>query len=202
MKTRSLLAGGMILLATCASAQSKPAISAEGGSPDDRGSARVLYWNDTANTAAGEFAFNYGRPVWKKVYEDPAKFGAMTKGQVWRMGSNFWTELQTELPLQIGGKSVPVGAYFLGLRRSADGAEWSLAFIDPGRVLENRGDAFEIQKAPIEFEAPMTVAKADGIADKLTLTLSYPKEDPKNVTLLVHWGNLALTAPIKVTLAD
>ena len=31
--------------------------------------------------AAGQFAINYGRPVWKSIYEDPAKFDAMTQGK-------------------------------------------------------------------------------------------------------------------------
>ena len=52
--------------------------------------------------------------MWKKDYEDPAKFDAMTKGKVWRMGSNHWTALDTSLPLKISGRSVPAGSYFLG----------------------------------------------------------------------------------------
>ncbi len=58
--------------------QTKPVVVAEGGQPDERGSARVLYWNTAHNGAAGQFAINYGRPVWKSDYEDPAKFDAMT----------------------------------------------------------------------------------------------------------------------------
>jgi hypothetical protein len=72
--------------------QSKPTIVAEGGRPDDRASARVLYWNTVKNGAAGQFAINYGRPVWKSDYEDPAKFDGMTTGKIWRMGSKFWTQ--------------------------------------------------------------------------------------------------------------
>jgi hypothetical protein len=96
VKTFSMLAAGIVLLATAAQAQqAKPIIVAEGGAPDDYASARVLYWNEKTNSAAGEFAINYGRPVWKPVYEDPVKFDALTKGKVWRMGSNFWTNLDS-----------------------------------------------------------------------------------------------------------
>src|SRR5208283_2719107 len=100
--------------------QSKPVVTPEGGPPDDRASTRVLYWNRLQHAAAGQFAIDYGRPVWKSVYEDPVKFGQMTKGKVWRMGSNFWTTLDTCLPLKISGKDVPVGYYYLGLHRSED----------------------------------------------------------------------------------
>ena len=182
--------------------QSKPAIVAEGGQPDERASARVLYWNEVKDRAAGQLAINYGRPVWKKDYEDTKKFDGMTKGKTWRMGSNFWTDLDTSLPLKISGKNVPVGHYYLGLHRSQDGSKWSLAFIDPAKVRTAHLDAFEIQKAPVAFEAPMSTTKAAAKTDKLTIEMSYPQNDIRKVTLKVAWGSLALTAPIDVTVAE
>jgi Protein of unknown function (DUF2911) len=183
--------------------QAKKGIAPEGGGVDDRGSARVLYWNLAANAAAGQFAVNYGRPVWKKDYEDPAKFDAMTKGKVWRMGSNFWTELDTCLPLKISGKSVGAGLYYLGLHRSEDGENWSLAFIDPAKVREAHLDAFDIRKAPIWFETPVTFKKSSAIlAEKLTITMAYSKEDYHHVTMELAWGNMEITAPIEVTVSE
>ena len=203
MKTLFLLPIALLILVAGALAQgAKSTIIAEGGNPDERASARVLYWNTKADAAAGEFAIDYGRPVWKKGYEDPAKFDAMTKGKVWRMGSNFWTVLDTSLPLKIGGKSIRVGEYYLGLRRSADGEHWSLAFVEPTKVRGARLDGFEIAKAAVEFEAPMSLDKASSPVERLTITLAYPKESPKNVTLKVAWGSLALTAPIEVSLPE
>ena len=182
--------------------QSKPTIVAEGGQPDDRASARVLYWNDAKHEAAGQFAINYGRPVWKSVYEDPAKFDAMTKGKTWRMGSNFWTVLDSCLPLKISGRAFTLGYYYLGLHRSEDGSKWSLAFIDPAKVRAGHIDAFDIHKAPIEFEVPISVTSAASKAEKLTIELTYSKDDIRKVTLNVTWGTLALTAPIEVTVAE
>jgi len=203
MKLRIALAAIVLLSIIPAHAQqSKPKIEAEGGQPDDRASARVLYWNDAKHRAAGQFAINYGRPVWKSDYEDPAKFDRMTKGKTWRMGSNFWTDLETCLPLKISGKDVPVGHYYLGLHRSEDGTTWSLAFIDPAKVRAARLDAFEIQKAPIEFKVPMAVAQSGPKAEKLTIELTYPPENIRAVTLHVAWGTLALTAPIEVSVAE
>lgn len=203
MKTVWMLPAVLLMLAVGAQAQqAKSTIVAEGGTPDERASARVLYWNQKTDSSAGQFAIDYGRPVWKKEYEDPAKFDAMTKGKVWRLGSNYWTALDTSLPLKIGGRSVRVGEYYLGLRRSADGAHWSLAFVDPAKVRHARLDGFEIVKAPVEFEAPMSIETASTRVEKLTITLSYPKENPKNVTLRVAWGNLTLTVPIEVALAQ
>ncbi|MGO9273492.1 MAG: DUF2911 domain-containing protein [Terriglobia bacterium] len=200
MKAGFLVPAFALVLATATQAQQPPQISAEGGGTDDRASARVLYWNNTANTAAGQFAIDYGRPAWKTQYDDPATFDKMTEGQVWRMGSNFWTVLDTCLPLKIGGRSVEPGYYYLGVHRSADGASWSLVFIDPAAVRAAHLDAFDVRKAAIWFEAPIAMAKAAFKAEKLTITLAYSKKDFTHVTMKLDWGNVELTAPIEVEL--
>ena len=193
--------GAVVLLVavTAAAQEAKKGVVAEGGSVDDRGSARVLYWDEGANAAAGQFAVDYGRPVWRKDYEDAAKFDAMTKGKVYRLGSNYWSILDTNLPLKIAGRSVPTGLYYIGLQRSADGSQWSLAFIDPAKARKAHLDAFDIRKAQVEFVAPMTAGKAQSTVDKLTITIHYTKEGIRHVTMKVAWGNLELTAPIEVS---
>ena len=203
MKRYAMLVGVMFLLTLIAESQQKPKVVAEGGTPDDRASARVLYWNSQTNSAAGQVAIDYGRPVWRKEYNDSAKFDAMTRGKVWRMGSNYWTILDTNLPLSIAGKKVPIGLYYIGLHRSEEGSEWSLAFIDPAKARKMHLDAFQIERAPVEFEAHMSnVSKTESPAQKLTITLSYPKNDIRHVTMLVGWGNLSLSTPIEVTVPE
>ncbi len=179
--------------------QQKPAMVAEDGTLQERGSARVLYWDTKADAAFGQLAIDYGRPVWKEAYEDPTTFDRMTKGKVWRLGSNWWTVLDTQLPLKVSGKDVAPGSYFLGLERSADGSNWSLVFIDPVRVRQARLDAFQIERAPVMFKVPATVESPESIAEKLAITLSYPKESPKKVKLTISWGKLQVSAPVEVT---
>ncbi len=203
MKGKLLIGALMLFVTGSLHAQQNARISVEGGSPDDRASARLLYWNGPANAAAGQLAINYGRPVWKKEYDDPATFDKMTKGQVWRMGSNFWSNLYADVPVKIGGKSIKPGLYFLGIERSADGASWSLAFIDPIKVRQNRIDAFDIRKATVEFTAPMTAEPAAGEAvDKLTITLATSQNNMRDATLKVAWGQLVLTAPVHVAVPE
>ncbi len=179
--------------------QKRPAMVAEDGELQERGSARVLYWDTAGDKAFGQFAIDYGRPVWKSAYDDAAKFDAATKGKVYRLGSNWWTSLDTHVPLKISGKEVAAGYYFLGLERSQDGAAWSLVFIDPVRVRAARLDAFQIERAPILFKIPMTAEQAPAPTEKLTITLTYPKENPKKVEMAIAWGRLRLTAPVLVT---
>jgi hypothetical protein len=204
MRGKLLLSALVLLVAGTLRAQQGAKFAAGGGDPpDDRGSARLLYWNETADQAAGQIAVNYGRPVWRRDYEDPAKFDTMTKGKVWRMGSNFWSNLYTDLPITISGKSIKPGLYFLGLWRSADGSSWSLAFIDPVKVRKARLDAFQIQRATVEFTAPMnTEGAGSNPVAKLTIVLRALENNPKNLTLKVSWGPLALSAPVKVTVGE
>ncbi len=197
----SVIVAALLAALSLAAQEKKKGIVAESGDPDERASARILYWDQDADHAAGEFAIDYGRPAWKKDYEDPAKFDGLTKGKVWRMGSNFWTTLDTQLPLKISGKDVPVGSYYLGLDRSPDGSTWSLAFTNPARVRAMRLDGFEVGKAPILFKVPMTTEKSATLTQKLTITLSHDATDIKSGTLKIAWGNMELTAPVKVNLA-
>jgi len=175
-------------------------IEPEGGVLEERGGSRVLYWNTKVDGPAGQLAVEYGRPEWKKAYEDPANFDSMTKGKVWRMGKNFFTLLDTSVPLKISGKSVSPGYYFLGLKRSSDGASWSLAFIDPNKVRAARLDGFVIDKANVEFEVPVKMEKSNDITEKLSITLPYPEAKPTDVTFRLAWGNFVVTAPVEVTL--
>ncbi len=201
MKGRLSVSALALLVASTLWAQQGAKFAVGGGDPpDDRASARVLYWNETADEAAGQIALNYGRPVWRKDYEDPATFDAMTKGKIWRLGSNFWSNLYTDLPITISGKSIKPGLYFLGLERSADGSSWSLAFIDPAKVRKAHLDAFQIQRATVEFTAPMSAEAAGSNAvEKLTIVLTGLENDnPKSVTLKISWGHLVLSAPVKV----
>jgi hypothetical protein len=203
MRARILVSVAALLIATSLYARQNQKIGVEGGDVDDRGSARLLYWNGQTNAAAGQVAFNYGRPVWHKELEDPAKFDSLTKGKIWRMGSNYWSNLYTDLPLAIAGTAVAPGLYFLGLERSADGSSWSLAFIDPVKVRKARIDAFQIYKAKVEFTAPMSIEPTSSEAvEKLTITLTHPENDIHNATLKVAWGHLALTTPVKVSVGD
>ena len=198
---RSIVFASAFLLSvlTALAQQQRPAMVAEDGELQERGSARVLYWDTRANTAFGQFAFDYGRPAWKKEYDDAAYFDKLTKGKTYRLGSNYWSTLDTNVPLEISGKPVAPGHYYLGLARSADGDKWSLVFIDSAKARSMRLDAFQIERAPVLFQVPMAVEPATETSEKLTITLSYAKEKPKDVKLRVSWGKLQLMAPVQVT---
>ncbi len=197
MKRVSYALAFMVLVGTPFYAQqSSEVVALGGGRVAQRASARVLYSNRADNTFPGQFSISYGQPEWRSEYEDPTTFDQMTQGRVWRMGNNFWTVLDTNLPLRIAGREIAAGAYYLGIHRSEDGGTWSLAFMDPTKIRRARLDASEIHKATVDFMVPMTFLKAEETAEKLAISLNT--EELTDVTLKVVWGTLQLTTPIQV----
>jgi hypothetical protein len=183
-----------------AAAQQKKGIIPEGGGVDETGSTRILYWDQDAESSAGQLAIYFGRPLWKKDYEDAEKFDALTKGKVWRLGRDAWTTLDTQLPLKVSGRNVAPGSFYLGLHRSMDGSDWNLAFFDPAKIRAARVDAFEIHKAKPDFLVPVRLERTPQVTEKLTLTLSTDPKNMRSATLRIVWGNFLLTAPIEVGL--
>jgi hypothetical protein len=204
IKSSILAFAGIALLVCFASAlqaqdkKPRPLIVAFGSDSAERGTTRVGLWNTKKQMGAGQFAIDYGRPIWRKEYEDAAKFDQMTKGKTYRLGSNFWTTLDTDIPLVIAGKTIPAGLWYLGLQRSGDGATWSLVFIDPAKARAAHIDASEIERAPVEFKALMTTEQASESKEKLTIDLIFQQANLKDVTLKIAWGKLQLSAPIQV----
>lgn len=196
MKKLAILAAAVILMSSVAAAQG---VKAYGGSIDGRASTRILFWEGTQQ-AAGEVAVNYGRPEWKAEYKD--KLDQMTNGKYWRLGNNFWTVLDTNLPIKIGGVDVPVGFYYLAVHRSQDGSKWQLAFLSADKARSHRLDAFEVAtRMPNDLEifaAPLEFSENTETAKELTILLTNDPQDVKKASLKISWGNFQLTAPVVI----
>jgi hypothetical protein len=71
----------------------------------------------------------YGRPIrrGRELWGSGADYGntLLAGAPVWRAGADVSTQLKTEVPLQIGGKTVPAGTYtvFIELKSETD---WTL----------------------------------------------------------------------------
>lgn len=199
IRFRPLALGLILCLSVMALAQQGNMRVFSGNAPTERATTRIVYFDNAKQALVGEVAINFGQPVWKKEYESPM-FDTMTKGKVWRFGKDFWTTLDTNVPIKIAGKDIQPGAWYLGLHRSDDGATWSLAFLDQAKVRAAKLDAFAIAQAPVEFKVPVKLEKAEQSADKLIILLSAQKEKPTEANLTIHWGTLKLSAPVVVTL--
>jgi DUF2911 family protein len=71
----------------------------------------------------------YGRPIRKgrSLWGSGADYGKtlLAGAPVWRAGADVSTQLKTEVPLQIGGKTVPAGTYTMFIDLKSD-TDWTL----------------------------------------------------------------------------
>ncbi len=200
MKKMLLTLAALFFVASSAQAQ----LRAFTGTLHNKGETRILLWDGAAGKAAAEVALSYGRPAWKADYEAPGALDSITKGKVWRAGQNFFTHLDTNVPINIGGQDVPVGHYYVAIQRSADGSNWMLAFIDPASTRGLHMDASEAgaraSELTIKFTAPLTFQKTTTTTKSLDMTFTTNEKDVKKSILQIKWGQFELSAPVEVML--
>jgi len=167
----------------------------------ERGLTRILYWNPQKDYPVAAVSIDFGRPVWNRQLDNAAAFDQLTKGKVWRLGNDYWTIMDTNLPLTIAGRNIPIGLWYLGLHRSADGGTWSLAFIDPVKARSGHMDGHWMDKVPVEFKVPLTIETSNAaMTEKLTITLAAQSDNMRNLTLRIAWGRLHLATPVQAVL--
>ena len=173
-----------------------------GQAVEQRASTRIGYWLRDRDAGLGVISITYGRPLWKTEYND--KLDAMTRGKMWRMGDNYWTLLDTNVKIRLGGVDVPAGLYFLATRRSADGATWELVFIDPEKSRSRRLDSYDVGtrpgEIPVLFTAPLAFHKTDESVERLTMLLKLDDDSTLKGNFSLHWGNFSLTTSLEVEL--
>ena len=200
MKKMLLTLAVLTLLVSSAQAQ----LRAFTGSLHNKGETRILLWDGAAGKAAAEVALIYGRPAWKADYEAPGALDSMTKGKVWRAGQNFFTHLDSNVPIKIGGQDVPAGHYYIAIQRSADGSNWMLAFIDPASTRALHMDASEVgaraSELTINFTAPLTFNKTSDTTKNLDMIFTTNQDDVKKSFLQIKWGQFELSAPVEVVM--
>ncbi len=169
---------------------------------EERASTRIGYWRTDVNAGIGETVVSYGRPVWKPEYSQ--QIDKLTVGKMWRMGNNYWTLLDTTLPVRVGDADVVPGQYYLAVRRSEDGTRWELVFIDPAQSRAKGLDAYDVgtrpDEIPILFSVPLEFAKTTETVEKLTIVFSLNKDSKTDGTMRLTWGDFSLTTPVGVKL--
>lgn len=161
-----------------------------------RGSARLAYFGQGAVAQA---MIDYGQPAWKDEYDQAITSGKYM-GKRWRLGQDFWTHLDSFVPLTLGGTRVEAGYYYLVLeQRSSD--QFVLTLLDPQAVRERRVDAFMApQYRAAGIDVPLTHERLDQPAPRLTIDWT-PGTDATKGTLAIRFGPHELTTPYECHLA-
>ncbi|HUI41787.1 MAG TPA: DUF2911 domain-containing protein [Terriglobia bacterium] len=127
-------------------------------------------------------SIDYGRPTLKG-----RDLNALIKpGQLWRIGADVPTTIESDTDLDFGGTRVPKGKHILLARMIAPG-QWSL-------VVSSQPVARFAPDAKLAEEA-MTVEQRSDSAEELTIGLT--NNGGNGGTIEISWGTQRLIAPFK-----
>jgi mannose-6-phosphate isomerase-like protein (cupin superfamily) len=157
-----------------------------------RGNTRIFYW--FGPDSAGQVAIDFGRPKWQPAFD---RFMRQPKGQRWRFGENFWTVIDTNMPLTLGGIDVPVGQYYAVLQHRGD-AGIEMVLLDPQEIRRRRLDAHEASKTTGGLVVPLEAGEATVTADRLDVELTVDRAQRDRGALTVRFGPHELRAPLQM----
>jgi len=137
----------------------------------ERGSAKV-----TLNGAHVSIA--YGRPALR----GRDMIGQLKPGQLWRIGADAPTTLESDRDLNFGGTIVPKGKHIL-LARLDEPGKWTLVF--------SSKSAFDYDASAKIAEVPLTPREAGDSKEMVTVTLT---DNSGTGILEIAWGKMRLSA--------
>jgi hypothetical protein len=153
---------------------------------------------DQWGVSPGQVSIEYGLPVWKPEYVP--MFEKMPLKKRWRLGSNYWTNLSSSLPFEVGGQKLRAGYYYLVLERTEE-KRWSLIILEPAEITRRGLDPYHVNlkdsgpgvAVPLEWE------RSESPADRLEIKLKLKDADPKEMTIQIRFGpHQFRSAPLRV----
>ena len=170
--------------------------------PSPRGTAAIQVggsWTGAADdrryTGGSWITVDYGRPILRgreNIFGTGATYGKLVNpdATIWRAGANATTRLTTQVPLEIGGKTIDAGEYnvFVDLKENA----WTLVLstqpnqpnYDPNdKVLlygaYNYDPKFDVLRAPMKVSTSATSIEQ--------FTIGFADVKPDRGVLYVAW---------------
>ncbi len=104
-----------------------------------------------------DVAFEYTPSIWKERFDEVLAGAGATAFQ---FGGDGHANLDTNVPLRVGGAEVPAGLHRVGLRRSGEG-EWFLTLLSAERARELESFPGEGVVTPFDFAIPLPVTDLD-----------------------------------------
>jgi hypothetical protein len=142
-----------------------------------------------------------GRDLWGRgpTYGKTLLTGNAT---VWRAGANVSTRLKTEVPLEIGGKTVPVGEYSLFIDLKSP-SEWTLIVSSWGAKKSGNDPQKDALWGSYNYTPDKDVARAAMKVDRLPvaidqLTWNFADVTPAGGKLVLMWDTVLATAEFRV----
>lgn len=161
-----------------------------------RGCTRIAYFGQ--KSSAGQIAIEYGTPPWKEEYQKAVESKKLA-GKRWRLGQDFWTNVDAFFDFKLNGVTIKAGYYYLTLEMKKDGS-YLLGFHDPAVIRKLKLDAFlaEQYKGAALYEVPLDYEKASDVAKQLAITLEVSEPENTQGKLKIHFGPNLLKGTFEV----
>jgi len=134
-----------------------------------------------ATINGAHITIDYGRPMLR----GRDMLGQLKPGQVWRIGADSPTTLESDKDLDFGGTVVPKGKHIL-LAKLVEPGKWTLVF--------SSKSVFEYEASAKIAEVPLTFEEANDSDEMVTLKLT---DQGGSGVLEIAWGKMRLTASFK-----
>lgn len=134
-----------------------------------------------ATINGAHITIDYGRPMLR----GRDMLGQLKPGQVWRIGADSPTTLESDKDLDFGGTVVPKGKHIL-LAKLVEPGKWTLVF--------SSKSAFQYEASAKIAEVPLTFEEANDSDEMVTLKLT---DQGGSGVLEIAWGKMRLTASFK-----
>jgi len=215
MRFRSVLSVVMLTMSVTAAtlAQAIPEVKLV---PSPQGQASVQIGGKWDKTPEGGQTYrdgkwivvDYGRPLLrgrKDIFGAGADYGKFVNAgaPVWRAGANNTTRLTTQVPLQIGGKTIQPGVYnvFVDLKPG----NWTLVMsnqpvqetFDPNDKVRLSGATNYDPKFDL-LRVPMTVRTGDASVEQFTI--NFTNVTDAGATMTMAWEKTVATIDLKAAL--
>ena len=217
MMTMGVSGAVWVLLACTAMAQPAPDVKLP---PSPIGQAAAQVGGTWSKTEQGGQRYeggkwivvDYSRPLLRgrtTIFGTGDQYGrqVMDGSPVWRAGANATTTLTTQVPLTVGGKTVPPGVYnvFVDLKPG----NWTLilsnqerqAKYDPADKVKLYGAAnydpkFDVARVGMDVSERTDATKREHPVEQFTIT--FLTVSPKMLMLRMEWESTVATAPIEL----
>jgi hypothetical protein len=148
-------------------------------------SASMAHGNERGSVKATiggvHISIDYGRPTLKG--RDMLK--QIQPGQLWRIGADAPTTLESDKGLNFGGTIVPKGKHIL-LARFVEPGKWTLVF--------STKSVFQYDPSAKLAEIPLTLGEANDSAEMVTIKLT---DQGGTGVIEIAWGKMRLSAIFK-----
>lgn len=163
----------------------------------ERTRSRVAWFS--GNGGAGQLTIEHGPVLWNDAFAELVA-SPRAIGTRWRFGSDFWTSLDTSVPLQIGEVEVPAGYYYLTLVQPEAG-RFVLGLHDAAAVRKAHMDASQAAQLEGGIEVPLAHHADERATDKLSIAVQLDEGRDRG-HLRIALGPHRLDAPVTAKLAQ